>query len=112
MDITAQTPAEGIMLQKEFTNAVSYTIACDCGDPAHNVNMWIESKADLDTDDVTLTFYVTTTNKWWSVNRWKQIWQLITAGHVKQESTLILSKQAALNLSTIIRNSTLELGSK
>ena len=43
------------------------------------------------------------------MNRWRQIWTMLIQGHVKQESALILSKQAALNLSTVLRNSVAEM---
>ncbi len=105
----AQTPAEGIMIQKEWSNAQSYTVACDCGDHEHNVHMWIEVTPEKDVQDVTLTFYVQTTNSWWDKSRWKQIWEILTKGYTKNEATVILSKQGALNLSTVIRNSVNDL---
>lgn len=105
----SQTPAEGIMLQKDWGKAKSYTVACDCGDHEHNVHMWVEVAPEQDVQDVTLTFYVQTTNSWWDKNRWQQIWEILTKGYTKNEATVILSKQAALNLSTVIRNSVNEL---
>jgi len=101
----AQTPAEGLMIQKDWGDARSYTVACDCGDHEHNVHMWIEVKPESDVKDVTLTFYVQTTNNWWDKSRWRQMWEILTKGYTKNEATVILSKQAALNLSTVIRNS-------
>ena len=105
----SQTPAEGIMIQKDFGKAKAYTVACDCGDHEHNTHMWIEVTPEKDVQDVTLTFYVQTTNSWWDKNRWKQIWEILTKGYTKNEATVILSKQGALNLSTVIRNSVNEL---
>lgn len=105
----SQTPAEGIMLQRDWGKAKSYTVACDCGDHEHNVHMWVEVAPEQDVQDVTLTFYVQTTNSWWDKNRWQQIWEILTKGYTKNEATVILSKQAALNLSTVIRNSVNEL---
>ena len=107
-----QIPAKGILLQKEFKDSKVYTVACDCGDPAHGVTMWIESNAEIDTDDINLTFYVETVSPWWNLGRLKQIWQIITTGYLKQEATVILSKQGALNLSTVIRNTVKELEQK
>jgi len=101
----AQTPAEGLMIQKDWGDARSYTVACDCGDHEHNVHMWVEVKPESDVKDVTLTFYVQTTNNWWDKSRWRQMWEILTKGYTKNEATVILSKQAALNLSTVIRNS-------
>lgn len=105
----SQTPAEGIMIQKDWGKARSYTVACDCGDHEHNVHMWIEAKPEPDVQDVTLTFYVQTTNNWWDKNRWRQMWEILTKGYTKNEATVILSKQGALNLSTVIRNSVNDL---
>lgn len=105
----AQTPAEGIMIQKDWGKARSYTVACDCGDHEHNVHMWIEAAPEPDVQDVTLTFYVQTTNNWWDKNRWRQMWEILTKGYTKNEATVILSKQGALNLSTVIRNSVNDL---
>jgi hypothetical protein len=108
----AQKPAEGIMIQKDWGKARSYTVACDCGDHEHNAHMWIEVSPEADVQDITLTFYVQTTNKWWDKNRFKQIWEIITKGYTKNEATVILSKQGALNLSTVIRNSVNDLSKK
>lgn len=107
-----QTPAEGLMLQKDWGKAKSYTIACECGDHDHNAHMWIEVSLEQDVQDVTdvtLTFYVQTTNSFWDKNRWEQMWEILTKGYTKNEATVILSKQGALNLSTVIRNSVNDL---
>jgi len=106
-----QTPAQGIMLNRNWGTARSYTIACECGDTDHFPQMWIEvgDENDADFQNVTVTFYVETVSPWYSTSRWRQIWSMLTRGYVKQESTLILSKQAALNLSTVLRNSVAEM---
>jgi len=102
-----ETPATGIMLDRNWGTARSYTIACECGGRDHYPQMWIEVGSDEDADlqNVTVMFYVETASPWYRLSRWRQIWQMLIHGYVKQESTLILSKQAALNLSTVIRNS-------
>jgi hypothetical protein len=107
-----QTPAQGIMLDKDFGDAKVYTVACECHDPEHMVSMWIESTSDVETRDVTLTFYVNTSTKWWSLNRFQQIWELLTMGHVKTESSIILSKQGAVNLANIITKTVEDLSTK
>lgn len=106
-----QTPAQGIMLNRNWGTACSYTIACECGSRDHSANMWIEvgDESDADLQNVTVTFYVETDSPWYSLNRWRQIWTMLTRGYAKQEHALILSKQAALNLSTVIRNSVAEM---
>ena len=107
----AQTPAQGIMLDRNWGHARSYTIACECGGRDHFPQMWIEvgDESDAELQNVTVTFYVETVSPWYSLNRWRQIWTMLTRGYVRQESALILSKQAALNLSTVIRNSVAEM---
>jgi hypothetical protein len=106
-----QTPAQGIMLNRMWGTARSYTIACDCGDRDHATQMWIEvgDEHDQELQNVTVTFYVETASPWYSTSRWRQIWSMLVHGYVKQEQALILSKQAALNLSTVIRNSVAEM---
>ena len=106
-----QKPAQGIMLNRNWGTARTYTIACECGELDHFPQMWIDigDESDADLQNVTVTFYVETASPWYSVNRWHQIWQMLTRGYVKQEHALILSKQAALNLSTVIRNSVAEM---
>jgi hypothetical protein len=97
------------MIQHEWGKAKSYIIACDCGEHRHNVSMWIEVDSDEQLKDVTLTFFVETTNSWWDRNRFKQVWEILTKGYTKNEATVILNKQSALNLSTVIRNSVTDL---
>jgi hypothetical protein len=106
-----QTPAQGIMLNRMWGDARSYTIACECGDRDHATQMWIEvgSEHDQELQNVTVTFYVETTSPWYSISRWRQIWSMLVHGYVKKEHTLVLSKQGALNLSTVIRNSVAEM---
>ena len=73
--------------------------------------MWIEvgDESDADLQNVTVTFYVETSSPWYRISRWRQIWAMLTRGYAKQEHALILSKQAALNLGTVIRNSVNEM---
>jgi hypothetical protein len=106
-----QKPAQGIMLNRNWGTARSYTIACECGVREHYPQMWIEvgSEDDVELQNVTVTFYVETPSPWYRLNRWRQIWAMLTRGYAKQEHALILSKQAALNLSTVIRNSVNEM---
>ena len=70
-----QTPAQGIMLNRNWGTACSYTIACECGSRDHSANMWIEvgDESDADLQNVTVTFYVETASPWYSLNRWQEI---------------------------------------
>ena len=106
-----QKLAQGIMLNRNWGTARAYTIACECGEPDHFPQMWIDvgGENDADLQNVTVTFYIETVSPWYRLNRWRQIWAMLTQGYVRQEHALILSKQAALNLSTVIRNSVAEM---
>jgi hypothetical protein len=95
----AQTPAEGILLHKDFGDAKSYTVPCDCGDTNHTHNVWIES----DECGVTVTTYTTQKTKWWELNRWQVIWTLLTKGYVEYEASLIMSKQQAFNYAETLK---------
>ena len=76
------------------------------------VNMWIETTSENDTQEVTLTFYVKTQTPWWSLNRFKQIWEILTKGHIEYEADLILNKQSAVNLANTITKSVKDLSTK
>jgi hypothetical protein len=107
MDV--QTPAEGIALSKAWNDSKMFTILCDCGSDDHSATMWIEVVPDPDVNDVTTTFYVKTVTPWYSLNRFKQIWQLLTKGYLTQEACIILNQQSATNLAGAITQSVEEL---
>ena len=107
-----QTPAEGIMLSHAWLGAKTYHIECDCTDPDHAVEMWIEAEADQDlTDTVSVTFYVKTTNQYWreGYSRLRAVWDILTKGVHTQSNNLLLSKQAALNFAEVIKTTVKEL---
>ncbi|CAB4130267.1 hypothetical protein UFOVP116_353 [uncultured Caudovirales phage] len=99
MSLTPQQPASGILLSNEFstekTKESSYRISCNCGSEEHNHNLWVAH--DLDCKDVTVTIYTQVTTPFWSTSRFKQIWQILTTGTTKLESSLILTQQQAVN---------------
>ncbi len=37
------TPAQGIMKTNDWGDSKVYRVACDCSDPSHNHNVWIEA---------------------------------------------------------------------
>lgn len=100
----AQQPAQGIMQTSEWPDAKTYTIACECTDPDHQVNMWIEVDSDNDTQDVQVAFYVDTWTPFWDskFNRFKAAWDILVKGVNRQEHHMILRKQAALNFASTI----------
>jgi hypothetical protein len=89
----AQKPAEGILIRKDWGDAKSYTVPCECcgSDCEHNV--WVEAE---DTG-ITVTTYTKQKTKWWELTRWRIIWTMLTKGYVEYEATIIMSEQQALN---------------
>jgi len=96
--MTAQSPAEGILLRKDYGDAKIYNIVCECGDCDHSHEVWVEAE-DY---GITVTIYTQQKTKWWQQNRWKIMWTLLTRGYVERESVLIMSKQQALNYANVL----------
>ena len=109
-----QTPAQGIMLDRDYGDSKSYTIACECHDGNHQVHMWIELEGHSDTKEVELTFYVNTTTPFWKegFSRIKAAWNILIYGYREDQHTLILNKQAALNVASTINQVVKELQGK
>jgi hypothetical protein len=97
-----QTPAEGILLRKDYGDAKVYEVVCECGDCDHSHNVWVEAE-DF---GITVTIYTQQKTKWWELNRWQTIWRLLTKGYVERESTLIMSEQQALNYANVLTTAT------
>ena len=99
-----QTPTQGIMLDRDYGGSKSYTIACDCHDGDHQVHMWIELNGDKDTQDIEMTFYVNTTTPFWKpgFSRVRAAWDILVKGYREDQHSLILNKQAALNVASTI----------
>jgi hypothetical protein len=97
--MSAQIPAEGILLRKDYGDAKVYEVVCECGDCHHSHNVWVEAE-DF---GVSVTIYTQQKTKWWELNRWKIIWTLLTKGYIERESNLIMSKQQALNYANVLQ---------
>ena len=95
----AQAPAEGILKTHDWGNTKTYQIVCGCSDPAHDHRLWVEAE---DTG-VNVTLYVDVKSPVWSMNRFKQIWTLLTTGYLTHESTLYMSEQQALNYAETLK---------
>lgn len=110
----AQLPARGIMSDGDFGDSQAYTIACDCHDGDHQVHMWIELNGDKDTKDVEMLFYVNTTTPLWKpgFSRIKAAWDILVHGYREDHHSLILKKQAALNVASTINRVVKELEGK
>lgn len=108
----SQKPAKGIMLTGEWEDAKAFHIECDCTDPDHTVEMWIEVDGESDLPElVTVSFYVKTTNEFWreGYSRIRAVWDILTKGVHTQSNTLLLNKQAALNMADAIKRTVKEM---
>lgn len=95
-----QSPAEGILMRKDYGDAKVYQVVCECGDCDHSHDVWVEAEDH----GVTVTIYTRQKTKWWESNRWKTIWTLLTKGYVERESVLIMSEQQALNYANVLNS--------
>ena len=96
----AQTPAEGILKRNDWGDSKVYTVACDCGSPDHEHNVWIEAELE----EITVTTYTKVRSKFWDTSRWQTIWTLLTRGYVELESDITMSKQQALNYAETLKS--------
>lgn len=98
--MTPQTPAEGILIRKDYGDAKTYTVPCECCGSDCEHNIWVEA----DETGVTLTTYTQQKTKWWELNRWQIIWQLLTKGYVEYEASIIMSEQQTLNYASVLNS--------
>lgn len=96
----SQTPAQGIMKTNDWGDSKTYRVACDCSDPGHDHNVWIEA----DDVGVNVNVYVDVKSPFWARNRWQQIWTLMTKGYLQHESTITMNEQQALNYAETIKS--------
>jgi hypothetical protein len=88
-----EKPAEGIMKTGDWGDTKTYHIRCECGSPECAHDLWVEA----DDVNVTVTIYFTLRSKWFSMNRWKQIWSILTKGYIETETSLYMDQQTAMN---------------
>jgi hypothetical protein len=110
----AQTPAQGISIDKDFGNAKVFNVECDCSADDHAVKMWIEVQRDPDIPDVEVSFYVTTWTPLWKgwPQKLKAVYDILVNGVHKQEHHILLNKQSALNFAEAIKDTVKELEEK
>lgn len=94
-----QSPAEGILLRKDYGDAKIYEVVCECGDCDHSHNVWVEAEDH----GITVTIYTQQKTKWWQQNRWQIMWTLLTRGYVERESVLIMGEQQTLNYAETLK---------
>ena len=88
-----QVPSEGILQRHSWGDSKVYQVVCDCHQPDHDHNVWVEA----DIGDVTVTIYTTVKSNFWSKTRWHAMWSLLTKGYVDTETSLSMRKQQAFN---------------
>jgi hypothetical protein len=98
--MNVQTPAEGILLTRNWGDAMQYVVTCECGDSEHNHNIWVEAEDS----NVSVTIYTTAKTKWWEANRWKQIWILLTKGYIEYEANISMSEQQTFNYAETLKS--------
>lgn len=96
----AQTPAEGILLTREWGDAMQYTVSCECSDSEHSHHVWVEAEDS----NVSVTIYTTAKSKWWSMNRWQKIWTLLTKGYIEYEASIIMTEQQTINYAETLKS--------
>ena len=96
----AQAPAEGIMKTNDWGDSKVYRVTCNCGASDHDHHVWVEA----DDHEISVTIYTTNKTNFWSKTRWYHIWTLLTKGYIDSESTVIMSRQQALNYAEILKS--------
>lgn len=95
----SQQPAEGILIKNDWGDVRTYQIVCNCGDSNHDHNLWVEANST----EVAVTLYVNIKSPIWNMNRFKQIWTLITKGYLQHETTISMTGQQALNYAETLK---------
>ena len=110
----AQTPAQGISLERDFGDARVFNVECDCTSDDHAVKMWIEVQRDRDVPDVEVSFYVTAWTPVWAGwgQRLRAVYDILFKGVHKQEHHIMLNKQSAVNFAGAIIDTINELEEK
>jgi hypothetical protein len=111
-----QTPAEGIMLKKNFGNSIMYNIACDCGNAEDDIGMTVEA----DDCGVTVHHYVKVKTNWWTdhnkfkfisgfITRLKLTYSIWVNGYLEYESWTLMTEQQALNYSETLKSASVKV---
>ncbi len=123
-----QTPAEGILKTNDYGNSKWYKVVCGCGQADHEIDFEVEA----DDMSVNVNTYITAKTDYWSesvkkrydidnpylqeldwalkdiwngfVTRLKLTWTIWFKGYVQVESTVVMSKQQALNYSETLKS--------
>lgn len=97
-DIKPQIPAEGIMETGLFGDAKIYRISCKCGNDSCEHSLEVE----IDDLEVSVNLYVDVFTDFWSKNRFKQIWEILTTGKARMEASIVMSPQQSVNYGNVL----------
>lgn len=106
-----QQPAEGILLKKNFGDAIMYGIACDCGNAEDDIHMSVEA----DDCEVTVHHYVKVKTDWWTthhkrqfisgfITRLKLTYSIWVKGYLEYEAWTMMTQQQALNYAETLKS--------
>lgn len=98
-EMKAEKPASGIMKIGDWGDAKSYKVACNCGSSDHEHTVWIEAEET----GINVNVYATVRSEFWKMNRWQQIWRLITKGYLEHETVISMNEQEALNYAETLK---------
>lgn len=124
----AQTPAQGILSRRDYGDAKTYTVVCECGCDNCKHEVWVEAESS----GVTVTTYTTQKTDFWTENVkkdysientwlqefdwfWKDLWNgLVTRlrltkdiwwnGYAKYEASIVMNEQQALNYAETLKS--------
>ena len=124
----AEKPAEGILKRNDFGDSKWYQVVCSCGQEYHDHTFEVEA----DECGVNVNLYATMSTDYWSEtvekhynidSEWQQefdwfwkdlfnnfvrkvqlTWQVWVTGAVKQETTIHMTKQQALNYAETLKS--------
>lgn len=125
----SQKPAQGILLHRDYGDAMVYEVGCECQDDDHNHKVWIEAEDS----GITVTTYTTQKTDWWStpvenfnikienpildwgdqflrrlINgvwiRLRLTWNIWVNGYLKYEASIVMNEQTALNYSETLKS--------
>lgn len=90
---SGESPATGILLKNDWGDSKFYKVVCECGQPDHDHDVWVEAE---DTG-VSVYIYATVKTNFWSVTRWKHIWKLLVNGYVEEQVTISMNEKQTVN---------------
>lgn len=109
--MNVETPATGISKQQGWENTHVYHISCSCTDYEHALECWIEVEPDADIPEVSVTFYVQDHYPSWRgfFRRLSDAWKIICGNPLTKNHSILLERQAGLNVAAAITRSIEEL---